>query len=167
MVISNKAEAYGLERARQAGIPIHVVTKKDQPGEQFSQRIFDLVREANIDLICLAGFLQLLTIPDDFAGRVLNIHPALLPKFGGHGMYGHHVHEAVLAAGEKVSGCTVHIATNEYDRGPILVQKQVPVLSDDTPDSLAARVFEAECEAYPEAIRMMAARLYPSGTSFQ
>ncbi len=167
LAISNKADAAGLERARQAGISTHVVNKKHHPGEQFSQRIFYLVRDANVDLVCLAGFLQLLTIPDDFAGRVLNIHPALLPKFGGHGMYGHHVHEAVLAAGEKISGCTVHIATNEYDRGPILVQKQVPVLPDDSPDSLAARVFEAECEAYPEAIRMMAARLCPSGTSSQ
>ena len=167
LAISNKADAYGLERARQAGIPTHVVAKKDHPGEQFSQRIFELCREAKVDLVCLAGFLQLLTIPDEFAGRVLNIHPALLPKFGGHGMYGHHVHEAVLAAGEPVSGCTVHVATNEYDRGPILVQKQVPVLPDDTADTLAARVFEAECEAYPEAIKLMAARQYPSDTSSQ
>lgn len=155
LVISNKADAYGLERARNSSIPAHVVSKKDHPGEQFSQRIFELCREAKVDLVCLAGFLQLLTIPDDFAGKVLNIHPALLPKFGGHGMYGHHVHEAVLAAGETVSGCTVHIATNEYDRGPIILQKQVPVLPGDTADTLAARVFAAECEAYPEAIRRM------------
>ncbi len=165
LVISDKSDAIGLERALQAGIPTHVVTRKEHTGEQFSQRIFALVRAAKVDLVCLAGFLQLLTIPEDFAGRVLNIHPALLPKFGGHGMYGHHVHEAVLAAGENTSGCTVHIATNEYDRGPILVQKEVLVLPDDTADTLAARVFEAECEAYPEAIKLMASRLYPSGTS--
>jgi phosphoribosylglycinamide formyltransferase 1 len=158
LAISNKADAYGLERARQAGIPTHVVAKKEYPGEQFSKRIFALCREAKVDLVCLAGFLQLLTIPDDFAGRVMNIHPALLPKFGGHGMYGHHVHEAVLAASETISGCTVHIATNEYDRGPILVQKPVPVLPGDTADTLAARVFEAECDAYPEAIKLFAER---------
>jgi phosphoribosylglycinamide formyltransferase-1 len=167
LAISNKADAFGLDRARQAGIATYVVAKKDHPGEQFSQRIFELCREAEVDLVCLAGFLQLLNISDDFVDRVLNIHPALLPKFGGHGMYGHHVHEAVLAAGEKVSGCTVHLATNEYDRGPILVQKQVPVLPGDTADMLASRVFEAECEAYPEAIRLMAERQCLSDTSSQ
>jgi formyltetrahydrofolate-dependent phosphoribosylglycinamide formyltransferase len=165
LVISNKADAFGLRRARTAGISTHVVTKKENPGERFSQRIFGLCRDAEVKLVCLAGFLQLLTIPDDFAGRVLNIHPALLPKFGGHGMFGHHVHEAVLAAGETVSGCTVHIANNEYDRGPIILQKQVLVLLDDTAETLAARVFEAECEAYPEAITKWRDLQYPSDTS--
>jgi len=105
----------------------------------------------------MGGFLKRITIPQDFANRVTNIHPALLPSFGGEGMYGHFVHEAVLHSGAKVSGCTVHLADNEYDRGPILVQKCVPVLEDDTPETLAARVFEAECEAYPEALRLIAA----------
>jgi phosphoribosylglycinamide formyltransferase-1 len=104
----------------------------------------------------MAGWLHLLPIPNDFRYRVLNIHPALLPSFGGKGMYGHHVHEAVLAYGAKVSGCTVHYADDTYDTGPILVQKCVPVLEGDTPTSLAARVFEAECEAYPEAIELIA-----------
>ena len=84
----------------------------------------------------------------------MNIHPALLPSFGGKGMWGHHVHEAVLNAGAKVSGCTVHFVTNEYDAGPIIVQRAVPVLEGDDPDTLAARVFEQECIAYPEAIRL-------------
>jgi folate-dependent phosphoribosylglycinamide formyltransferase PurN len=114
------------------------------------------VRQFDPQLVCLAGWLHLLPIPPDFHQRVLNIHPALLPAFGGKGMYGHHVHEAVLSYGAKVSGCTVHFADNTYDTGPILVQRCVPVLDGDTPDALAARVFAAECEAYPEAIRLMA-----------
>ena len=104
----------------------------------------------------LAGFLSLLKIPDDYLGRVMNIHPALLPKFGGQGMYGHHVHEAVLAAGEQESGCTVHFADNQYDHGPVILQRRCPVKSDDTPDSLADRVMAEEREAYPQAIQMYA-----------
>jgi len=106
--------------------------------------------------VCLAGFLQLLTIPEDFAGRVMNIHPALIPAFCGKGFYGHRVHEAVLEAGVKVSGCTVHFADNLYDHGPVIVQRTVPVRDGDTAEVLAARVFEQECEAYPEAIRLFA-----------
>jgi phosphoribosylglycinamide formyltransferase-1 len=104
----------------------------------------------------MAGFLQLLPIPEDFRRRVINIHPALLPAFGGKGMYGRLVHEAVLATEATVSGCTVHFADNEYDHGPIILQRTVPVREDDTPDTLAARVFEQECEAYPEAIEWFA-----------
>jgi folate-dependent phosphoribosylglycinamide formyltransferase PurN len=106
--------------------------------------------------VCLAGFLQLLRIPEDFAHRVMNIHPALLPAFGGKGMYGRHVHETVLAYGAKISGCTVHFADNEFDHGPVILQRSAPVLTDDTPGSLAARVFEQECQAYPAAIRLFA-----------
>jgi folate-dependent phosphoribosylglycinamide formyltransferase PurN len=102
----------------------------------------------------MAGFLQIITVPDDFRMRVMNIHPALIPAFCGKGFYGHHVHEAVIASGVKVTGCTVHYADNEYDHGPIILQRAVPVSDDDTPDTLAARVFEQECEAYPEAIRL-------------
>ncbi|MGC4005388.1 MAG: formyltransferase family protein [Pirellulales bacterium] len=97
-----------------------------------------------------------LTIPEDFEYRVLNIHPSLIPKFCGHGMYGRRVHEAVLAAGEAFSGCTVHFVDDEYDHGPIIAQCQVPVAPDDTPETLAARVFKAECEMYPHVIRMLA-----------
>src|SRR5207245_9770922 len=106
--------------------------------------------------VCMAGFMQLSTIPDDFMGRVMNIHPALIPAFCGKGMYGEHVHEAVLGYGAKITGCTVHFADNQYDHGPIILQRAVPVMNDDTPQTLAARVFAQECEAYPEAIRLFA-----------
>jgi phosphoribosylglycinamide formyltransferase-1 len=132
---------------------VHVVAQK--PGDTFSDRVFDAVRSFAPDAVCLAGWLHLVRIPPDFRHRVLNIHPALLPAFGGKGMYGRHVHEAVLASGAKVSGCTVHFADDTYDTGPILVQKAVPVLDDDTPETLASRVFAAECDAYPEAIRLV------------
>src|SRR5262249_57402121 len=118
-----------------------------------SARIFDLCRAAGSELVCLGGFLQLIRIPDDFRGRVLNVHPALIPAFCGKGYYGRRVHEAVLAYGAKVSGCTVHFADNEYDHGPIILQRVVPVLDDDTPDTLAARVHAQANEAYPAANR--------------
>ncbi len=158
LVISNRADALGLMRAERAGVPTAVLERESFASrEEFSRRLFDLCRQAQVDLVCLAGFLQLISIPDDFQGRVMNIHPALSPAFCGKGYYGHHVHEAVLACGVKVSGCTVHFADNVYDHGPIILQRVVPVLDDDTPDSLAAKVFEQECEAYPEAIRLFAA----------
>jgi formyltetrahydrofolate-dependent phosphoribosylglycinamide formyltransferase len=157
LVVSNRADAFGLKRAEQAGVPTAVVDRQAcRSREEFSDRLFGHCRQARADLVCLAGFLQLLTIPADFQGRVLNIHPALIPAFCGKGFYGHHVHEAVLASGVKWTGCTVHFADNQYDHGPIVLQRPVPVLDDDTPDSLAARVFEQECEAYPEAIRLFA-----------
>ena len=157
IVVSNNADAFALERARRAGIPTAAVSRKEAGSrEEFSRRIFDQCRSARADLVCMAGFLQLIQVPDDFLGRVMNIHPALIPAFCGKGYYGHHVHEAVLAYGAKISGCTVHFADNEYDHGPIILQRAVPVLDDDTPDSLADRVFAQECEAYPEAIRLFA-----------
>jgi formyltetrahydrofolate-dependent phosphoribosylglycinamide formyltransferase len=155
--ISNRADAYGLERAAAAGVPAAVVDRKGcGTREEFSAAIFDLCRMADADLVCLAGFLQLIVVPDDFLGRVINVHPALIPAFCGKGYYGRHVHEAVLAYGAKVSGCTVHFADNQYDHGPIILQRVVPVLDDDTPDTLAQRVHEQENEAYPEAIRLYA-----------
>jgi formyltetrahydrofolate-dependent phosphoribosylglycinamide formyltransferase len=160
LVISSRADVAGVERAQQRGLPVKVVNRREfQTAEVFSDVVWSYIREAEADLACMAGFLSLLIIPDDFEGRVINIHPALLPKYGGHGMYGHHVHEAVLAAGDKESGCTVHIATNEYDRGPIILQRTCPVKPGDTPDDLAARVFEQETLAYPEAVRLMIKRL--------
>ncbi len=144
-VISNREDALGLSKAKKAGLPTYVATSSDS--------IFAHLRQHQVQLVCLAGYLQLLQIPEDYQDRVLNIHPALLPKFGGKGFYGHHVHEAVIQAGDKESGCTVHYCNNEYDRGPILLQKKVPVLTTDDADSLAARVFEAECTAYPAAIQ--------------
>lgn len=153
--VSSRADAFGLTRAANAGIPTAVVEAKPKR-DTFAAEVWDAVRAFAPDLVCLAGWLHLLPIPPDFRHRVLNIHPSLLPAFGGKGMYGHRVHEAVLEYGAKVSGCTVHFADDTYDTGPILVQKCVPVLSADTPDALAARVFAAECEAYPEAIRAIA-----------
>ncbi len=158
LVISSKPDAYGLTRAQSMNLPTTVVRRKDFPSdEQFSDCVFQLIREANAQLVCLAGYLTRLRLPPDYAQRVINIHPALLPSFGGQGMYGRHVHEAVLAAGCKVSGCTVHFCDQEYDTGPIIVQRTCPVLEDDTPDTLAERVFEQECVAYPHAISLIAA----------
>lgn len=157
LVISSSATAFGLTRAAHAGIPAEVVERRSCTSrEEFSERIFASCRRERVDLVCLGGFLQLLPIPDDFAGRVLNIHPALIPAFCGQGYYGRRVHEAVLAYGAKVSGCTVHFADNQYDHGPIILQRAVAVLDTDTPETLAARVFEQECAAYPEAIRLFA-----------
>ncbi|MCY2956652.1 MAG: phosphoribosylglycinamide formyltransferase [Planctomycetota bacterium] len=144
VVISDKELAFGLQRASEAGIP-HVHLRD-------ATAIWQALREYQVDLVCLCGYLRLLPIERDFAQRVLNIHPSLLPKYGGKGMYGSHVHEAVLNSGDRESGCTVHICTNEYDRGEMIKQQRVPVLPGDSPDSLAARVFAAECESYPVAI---------------
>ena len=156
VVISNNRTAHGLVRGERAGIPVTVVDRKAYgTREEFSQAMFSACREYRANLVCLAGFMQLIVIPEDFAGRVLNIHPALIPAFCGKGYYGHHVHEAVIASGAKVSGCTVHFADNQYDHGPIIIQRAVPVLDDDTPETLAERVFREECEAYPEAIRLV------------
>lgn len=157
LVLSNNADAYGLVRAETAGVPTAVVDRRDcSSRDEFSRCIFELCRQANVELVCLAGFLQLIHVPDDFSNRVMNIHPSLIPAFCGKGFYGHHVHEAALSYGVKVSGCTVHFADNVYDHGPIILQRTVPVLEDDTPDTLAMRVFEQECEAFPEAIRLFA-----------
>jgi phosphoribosylglycinamide formyltransferase-1 len=153
VVICSNAKSQERAAAKNLGVPIHLVDRKDyQDPAAFSDVVFKLLDDADVDLVCLSGFLSLLVIPDSFVGRVLNIHPGLLPAFGGEGMYGHHVHEAVLAAKSKVSGCTVHFADQTYDTGPIILQRTCPVLDDDTPDTLQRRVFEQECEAYPEAI---------------
>jgi len=157
VVISDQAGVKGLERATGAGLKTVLIRRKGTPTEQFNRRITDALRGERVELVCLAGFLSFWQIPRDFEGRVINIHPALLPRFGGAGFYGHHVHQAVLDAGCKISGCTVHFADNEYDHGPIIMQWTVPVLEADDADSLADRVFEQELIAYPEAIRLFAA----------
>jgi phosphoribosylglycinamide formyltransferase 1 len=158
LVIASSPVAKGLRFALDAGIPNTVIERsRFATQDEFSRAIFDQCRQAGTDLVVMGGFLKRITIPDDFANRVVNIHPALVPSFCGEGFYGHHVHEAVLAYGARLSGCTVHFADNQYDHGPVIVQRVVPVLDDDTPDTLAARVFEAECEAYPEALRLIAA----------
>jgi phosphoribosylglycinamide formyltransferase-1 len=158
VVISSSAKAFGLARAKNAGVPAVVARRADFDSvAAYSDRIFGILDEHAADLVTLAGFLKLIRIPDRYAGRVMNIHPALIPAFCGEAMYGHRVHEAVVTSGVKVSGCTVHFANNEYDAGPIILQRPVPVYDTDTPDDVAARVFEQECIAYPEAIRLFAA----------
>jgi len=158
LVIGSKPNLLGLKRAADAHLPNFVVDRKsfDSP-DAFSKQIFSLCDDAAVDLVCLAGWLCLLPIPDRYLNRIMNIHPALLPSFGGHGMFGHHVHNAVLQHGCKVSGCTVHFVDNTYDTGPIILQRPCPVLDTDTPDTLAARVFAEEQLAYPDAIRRFAA----------
>lgn len=157
LVVSSSSTSRGLQFASDASIPSAVVERKAFGSQDmFSREIFERCRQQKIDLVVMAGFLKRITVPDDYVDRVVNIHPALMPAFCGEGFYGHHVHESVLNYGAKVSGCTVHFADNEYDHGPVILQKAVPVLDDDTPDTLAARVFEAECEAYPEALRLLA-----------
>lgn len=145
----------GVQRCREAGLPVEIIPFKDMPDDQtYWDRITANLDQAQVDLVCMAGFLSFWKIPDHYAGRVMNIHPALLPLFGGKGLYGDRVHQAVLASGTNVSGCTVHFVNNEYDAGPIIVQREVEVLDTDTPETLAARVFEQECIAYPMAIRL-------------
>ncbi|MFO7974927.1 MAG: phosphoribosylglycinamide formyltransferase [Candidatus Hydrogenedentota bacterium] len=156
-VIGSRAEAYGLERARKHNIPAIPIVRKDyESSAAFNTDIWSAVRDHGAELVVLAGFMSLLDIPPDFENRVMNIHPALIPAFCGKGMYGHHVHQAVIEYGVKVSGATVHFANNEYDAGPIILQDVVPVLDDDTPELLAERVQEEERELYPEAIRLFA-----------
>jgi len=157
VVIASLSNTGGQERAKKRGIPTHVVRRKDfKTLEEFSAAINRHLAAAKVDLVCLAGFMVLWKIPPQYEGRVMNIHPALIPSFCGDKMYGHFVHEAVIARGVKLTGCTVHFADNEYDRGPIIIQKAVPVHFEDTPEDVAARVFEAECAAYPEAIKLFA-----------
>lgn len=158
VVIGSRSELLGLKRATDAKLMNFVVDRRDFPDvADFSRQVFKLCDDAGVDLICLAGWLCLLEIPEKYLGRVMNIHPALLPCFGGKGMYGQKVHQAVLDHGCKVSGCTVHFVDGQYDNGPIILQRACPVRDDDTPQTLAARVLEEEKIAFPEAIRLFAA----------
>jgi phosphoribosylglycinamide formyltransferase-1 len=162
LVISSTAKAGGLKFAQDAGIPSRVVCRGDYPTGSagdvgFGDAVFAECRQAGVDYVAMAGFLKLAPVPDDFVGRVVNIHPALIPAFCGPGMYGHRVHQAVLDAGVKVTGCTVHFVDNEYDAGPIIWQQPVPVFDDDTAQTLADRVFEVEKEAYPHVLKLLAA----------
>lgn len=157
VVISSRSEVRGVRIAREAGLPLVVLRRRDYVDDDaFSTAITATLDAAGVDLVVLAGFLCFWRIPPAYLGRVLNIHPALLPRFGGRGFFGHHVHEAVLAAGETQSGCTVHLADNQYDHGPIVARSVVPVEPGDTPDTLAARVGVAERELYPQVIQRVA-----------
>jgi len=157
VVISSRSAVAGVERAKKAGLNVKIVRRKDYNNiDDFSKGIEKELVAGQVDLVVQGGWLCLWKIPQRYENRVMNIHPALLPSFGGPGMWGHHVHEAVLEAGCKISGCTVHFCTNEYDKGPIIVQRACEVNDTDSPATLAARVFEQECIAYPQAIRLFA-----------
>ena len=161
LVISSKPDAGGVAFATQANIPACVVEKKlfanDPHG--YSEAMFGPCRQASVDWVIMAGFLKHVLIPDDFENRVVNIHPSLIPAFCGEGMYGLRVHQAAIDFGVRVSGCTVHFVDNQYDHGPIIIQRCCEVYPSDTAQTLAARVFEQECIALPDAIRKITANV--------
>ncbi len=155
LAISNRSKAYGLERARSAGVDTFVyLPKRYESKEAAARDLYEMLASYKIDYIALAGYLKLLpeSVVKNYKGRITNIHPALLPKHGGKGMYGHHVHEAVLASGDTESGATIHLVDEIYDNGKIILQEKVPVLKGDTPDTLAARVLQIEHKIYPIAL---------------
>ncbi|MGQ4808022.1 Phosphoribosylglycinamide formyltransferase [Candidatus Entotheonellaceae bacterium PAL068K] len=157
VVVSSKRDAYGLVRAQHHGLEAIAIPRRDYSSiATFNAAINAVLAGYRLDLVVLAGFLSLYRPPPALAGNVMNIHPALLPAFGGQGLYSDRVHRAVLEAGVKVSGCTVHFADEQYDHGPIILQEAVPVQDDDTVESLATRVFAAECRLYPQAIQLFA-----------
>ncbi|MHB8901827.1 MAG: phosphoribosylglycinamide formyltransferase [Thermoguttaceae bacterium] len=157
LVIASTPAATGVRFAADAAAPGLVLVRKDYPSDQaYGEAIFAACRQAGAELVVLAGWLKLLVIPDDFRNRVVNIHPALIPAFCGKGYYGHHVHQAAIDYGVKLTGCTVHFVDHQYDHGPVILQMAVPVSHDDSADSLADRVFQAECQAYPQALQWIA-----------
>ncbi|HEY3281050.1 MAG TPA: phosphoribosylglycinamide formyltransferase [Armatimonadota bacterium] len=160
LVVGTRSKAPAMERARVAGVPaVEVVSPQGMGSQEAADgRILQLLRDNRVDLVVLAGFMRLLgpQVLEAYRWRVMNTHPALLPSFGGPGFYGHYVHEAVLEAGAKVSGCTVHFINEEYDRGPIILQTPVSVEEDDTPETLAARILPQEHASYLRAIQLFA-----------
>ena len=157
VVVSSQEKAYGLERARRRGIPAVAVSRKRiGDSKAFNDAVHAELSKYDVDLVALLGFLSLFELRGVYEGRVINVHPALIPAFSGQGFYGKRVHEAVLEKGVKVSGATVHFTDDEYDHGPILLQEAVPVLEGDSADTLAARVIAAERRLVPEAIRLIA-----------
>ncbi len=155
-VVASRPRIEAIPKAEAAGIPLALANRSTKSVAEFSRSVFDPIRQRKADLVILGGFLSLLEIPPDYIGKVINIHPSLIPAFSGKGYHGKAVHEAAIQAGVKVSGCTVHFADAAYDSGPIIVQKTVPVIDKDTAETLAARVFKAECQALPEAITLYA-----------
>lgn len=153
VAISSHAGAGGIERAGNFGIRTEVLDYR-KFGPELSTRINEVLEEERVDWVLLAGFIRYYEVPGRYRNKVLNIHPSLLPDFGGKGFYGMKVHRAVIEAGEKLSGCTVHLVNDEYDEGPVIVQRAIALEPGETPETLAARVFEQECLAYPEAIRI-------------
>ena len=168
LVVGTRADAPALERARSSGVDVSVVSPKRYADDDdgYAEAVLKLLRRHEVGLICLAGYMRKLParVVSEYAGRIMNIHPALLPFFGGQGMYGEHVHRAVLDSGMKISGCTVHFVDEHYDTGPIIVQGTVPVLDDDTPASLGNRVLDEEHRAFVQAVQLFAqGRLRLSG----
>ncbi|MBX6363297.1 MAG: phosphoribosylglycinamide formyltransferase, partial [Gemmatimonadetes bacterium] len=161
LVVSDRAEAGGLERARRAGVATRVIPVAGVDEGDVARETIEVLEAAGVELVALAGYVRRVpaAVVQRWAGRMLNIHPALLPAFGGQGMYGIRVHRAVLAAGCRVSGATVHLVDEEYDRGPILAQWPVPVRPGDTPESLAARVLATEHALYPAVVEAAARAL--------
>ena len=157
LVISSSATAKGLGFARDANVDTEVISRRQTSPENHSQLVFNQFRERGVELVVMGGYLEHLLIPDDFRNRVINIHPSLIPAFSGRGFYGLRVHQAVLDYGAKLSGCTVHFVDNEFDHGPIIAQRACEVLSDDTAETLQARVFELECQLYPDTISAIVA----------
>lgn len=157
IVIASRPDCSGVKRMQDVGLTCEVVTRRDFASvNEYSEAMFQIIRQHKIDLVVMAGFLSLVHVPDDFLWKVINIHPSLIPAFCGQGFYGEKVHQAAIQRGVKVSGCTVHFADNHYDHGPIILQQTVSVPDTADADQLASLVFDAECEAYPEAIRRFA-----------
>jgi phosphoribosylglycinamide formyltransferase 1 len=161
LVISSSPSVRGVQIARDAGIDTRVIVKsKFASPESYCDAMFGPCREVGAQLVVMAGFLKHVLIPDDFTGRVINIHPSLIPAFAGEGMYGMNVHEAAIRRGVQFSGCTVHFVDNDYDHGPIILQRICPVPPAFDAKQLANAVFELECEALPEAIRRVAQKSF-------
>jgi len=156
-VLSSRDGVFGLERARKRNVAAVAVVPKTFPDHAaYNAAMWDEIRKHKPDLVVMGGFMTLLTVPDDFFGRIMNVHPSLVPAFCGKGMYGHRVHEAVIEYGVRVSGVTVHFVDNEYDHGPIILQEAVPIFESDSPESLEQRVQVRERELYPRAIQLFA-----------
>jgi phosphoribosylglycinamide formyltransferase-1 len=151
--LASSPRAGGIERLEDEGLPTVILVRQDFPSDEaYSEACYAAVEAAGAEVICLCGWLKKLAVPPRWEGRILNIHPGLLPRYGGPGMYGMHVHRAVLAAGEAESGATVHLVDGEYDHGRILQQLRVPVQPGDTPEALQKRVYAAEMELFPKAL---------------
>lgn len=159
LVISSSRKVAGVPLAQAAGLLTEVILRSHYDDlQQYSEAMFQRCRQAGATWVVMAGYLKHVLIPADYEGRVVNIHPSLLPAFGGQGMYGDRVHQAAIERGVQFSGCTVHLVDNQYDNGPILLQKICSVTPGMTPQQLAAAVFELECQALPEALRQLAAQ---------
>ena len=161
IAIASRRGLAGIDRLAQRNIDVAIAKSSGMSNEEGDRRINTWLNEAKPDLICLCGYLRLLKLQPWMEGRVLNIHPALLPAHGGRGMFGMRVHKSVLNKGDSTSGCTVHFVDGEYDHGPIILQRVCSVNKEDSPQDLAERVFDLECEAYPTAIAKISATLPP------